>query len=97
MDIVYSLQGVKFEWNFNKAQINLEKHGVTFEEAAEVFFDPFYQIGDATANNEGREFILGYSLSYRLLLVVVLEKSQRNRIISARPATRQEKKLYEQY
>lgn len=97
MDIVYSLQGVKFEWNFNKAQINLEKHGVTFEEAAEVFFDPFYQIGDATANNEGREFILGYSLSYRLLLVVFLEKSQRNRIISARPATRQEKKLYEQY
>ena len=97
MDIVYSLQGVKLEWNFNKAQINLEKHGVTFEEAAEVFFDPFYQIGDATANNEGREFILGYSLSYRLLLVVVLEKSQRNRIISARPATRQEKKLYEQY
>ncbi|WP_269431323.1 BrnT family toxin [Crocosphaera watsonii] len=54
-------------------------------------------MGDATANNEGREFILGYSLSYRLLLVVVLEKSQRNRIISARPATRQEKKLYEQY
>ena len=75
MDIVYSLQGVKFEWNFNKAQINLEKHGVTFEEAAEVFFDPFYQIGDATANNEGREFILGYSLSYRLLLVVFLEKT----------------------
>lgn len=96
MDVVYSLQGVKFEWNSNKAQINLEKHGVTFEEAAEVFFDPFYQIGDATANNESREFILGYSLSYRLLLVVFVEKSERNRIISARPATRQEKKLYEQ-
>ena len=96
MNVVYRLQGVEFEWDTNKAQINLEKHGVTFEEAAEVFFDPFYQEGDATANNESREFILGYSLTYRLLLVVYVERSQRTRIISARPATRQEKKLYEQ-
>jgi uncharacterized DUF497 family protein len=96
MDVVYRLQGTEFEWNSNKAQINLEKHGVTFEEAAEVFFDPFYQVGDATANNESREFILGYSLAYRLLLVVFVERSERTRIISARPATRQEKKLYEQ-
>ncbi len=96
MDVVYSLQGAEFEWDSNKAQINFDKHGVTFEEAAEVFFDPFYQIGDATANNESREFILGYSLAYRLLLVVFVERSQRNRIISARPATRKEKNLYEQ-
>ncbi|MGK7942088.1 MAG: BrnT family toxin [Crocosphaera sp.] len=95
MDVVYSLQGAEFEWDSNKAQINFDKHGVTFEEA-EVFFDPFYQIGDATANNESREFILGYSLAYRLLLVVFVERTQRNRIISARPATRKEKNLYEQ-
>ena len=50
MDSVYRLQGVEFEWDTNKFQINLEKHGVSFEEAAEVFFDPFYQEGDATAN-----------------------------------------------
>jgi uncharacterized DUF497 family protein len=48
MDIIYQLQGVAFEWDADKAQSNLEKHGVTFEEAAEVFFDPFYQSGDAT-------------------------------------------------
>ncbi len=96
MDIVYRLQGIEFEWDNNKAQINLEKHGVTFEEAAEVFFDPFYQTGDATANNEQREFIIGYSLAYRLLLVVYVERAQRTRIISARPATRTERKLYEQ-
>ena len=96
MDIFYRLQGIEFEWDPNKAQINFKKHGVTFEEAAEVFFDPFYQVGNATDNEENREFILGYSLAYRLLLVVYLERGQRTRIISARPASRQEKNLYEQ-
>ena len=62
MDIVYRLQGVEFELNEKKARSNLEKHGVKFEEATEVFFDPFYQVGDATTNNQQRDFILGYSL-----------------------------------
>ena len=97
MDSVYRLQGVEFEWDTNKFQINLEKHGVSFEEVAEVFFDPFYQEGDATANDEQRNFILGYSRTQRLLLVVYVERSLRIRIISARPATRTERKLYEQF
>lgn len=71
------------------------KLDVTFEEASEVFFDPFYQTGDASSNNEKREFIIGYSSYYRLLLVVFVERSQRNRLISARPTTRAERKLYE--
>jgi uncharacterized protein len=96
MDIVYRLQGIEFEWNKNKEESNLEKHGVKFEEAAEVFFDPFYQLGDATANDEKRDLIIGYSLSSRLLLVVYVERGKRTRIISARPATRNERKLYEQ-
>ena len=96
MDIVYRLQDIDFEWDENKARSNIEKHGVKFEEATEVFFDPFYQLGDATANNQQRDFILGYSLSQRLLLVVYLERSRRTRIISARPATNTERKLYEQ-
>ncbi|WP_017292688.1 BrnT family toxin [Geminocystis herdmanii] len=96
MNIVYNLQGIEFEWDSNKADSNVIKHGVTFEEAVEVFLDPFYQTGDATRNNEQREFILGYSLKYRLLLVIFMEKNQRNRIISARLATRYEQKLYEQ-
>lgn len=53
-------------------------------------------MGDATANNQQRDFILGYSLSQRLLLVVYLERSRQTCIISARPATRTERKLYEQ-
>jgi len=96
MNIVCRLQGVEFEWNENKAQSNIEKHDVTFEEATEVFFDPFYQVGDATTNNEQRDFIIGYSLSQRLLLVVYVERGKRSRIISARPATRIERKLYEE-
>ncbi|BAY25768.1 hypothetical protein NIES2100_55760 [Calothrix sp. NIES-2100] len=96
MDILYRLQGIEFEWDQNKEESNIEKHGVTFEEAAEVFFDPFYQIGDATANDEQRDLIVGYSLASRLLLVVYVERGKRTRIISARPATRTERKLYEQ-
>ncbi len=69
---------------------------MTFEEAAEVFFDPFYQTGDASANNEQRDFMIGYSLSERLLLVVYVERRERIRIISARVTTRTERKLYEQ-
>ena len=49
-----------------------------------------------SANNEERDFILGYSLSQRLLLVVYVERQTRNRIISARIATKSERRLYEQ-
>ncbi|MBI1880474.1 MAG: BrnT family toxin [Chloroflexi bacterium] len=96
MDIIYRLQGVEFEWDEDKAQSNIQKHGVTFEEAAEVFFDPFYQTGDASVDDdEQRDFIIGYTFSQRILLVVYIERDERTRIISARPATRIERKLYE--
>ncbi len=97
MDVVYRLQGAEFEWEENKARSNLDKHGVAFEEAVEVFFDPFYQLGEAdTSNREERDFIIGYSLSQRLLLAVYTERGARTRIISARTATRSERKLYDE-
>jgi uncharacterized protein len=96
MDVIYSLQGIEFEWDEDKAASNVQKHGVTFEEAVEAFFDPFYQRGDASIAGEQRDFIIGYSLSQHLLLVVCLTREERIRIISARPATRAERKLYEQ-
>jgi uncharacterized protein len=96
MDIIYQLQGVEFEWDEEKARSNLTNHGVTFEEAAEVFFDPFYQGGDASTEDEAREFVIGYSLAQRLLLVVYVDRGERTRIISARQATRPERKLYEE-
>lgn len=97
MDVVYRLQGVEFEWDTDKAQSNRQKHGIAFEEATEVFFDPFYQTGDATVDaTEEREFIIGYTFSQRLLLAVYTERGERTRIISARPATRAEKELYDE-
>ncbi|MBL8089277.1 MAG: BrnT family toxin [Anaerolineales bacterium] len=97
MNITYQLQGMVFEWDENKAQSNLQKHSVTFEEAAEVFFDPFYQTGDASVDEgEERDFIIGYTFSQRLLLAVYTERNDRTRIISARLATRAERKVYEE-
>ncbi len=96
MSILYQLQDIEFQWDENKAQSNLLKHGIAFEEAAEVFFDPFHQTGDASTDDEQRDFIVGYSLLQRILLVVYVEREQRTRIISARRATRHERKLYEE-
>ena len=96
MDVIYRLQDIEFEWDVNKARSNVKKHGVTFDEAAEVFLDPFYQAGDATVDDEKREFIIGYSLTPRLLLVVHTQRGKRTRIVSVRPATRHERKKYEE-
>jgi len=96
MDIQYRLEGFEFEWYTAKAQTNFEKHGVTFEEATEVFLDPFHVVGDASANRQEREFALGYSLAERLLLIIHIERGERIRMISARVATRTERRLYEQ-
>jgi uncharacterized protein len=95
MTTTFRLQGHEFEWDEVKAISNLEKHGVTFEEAAEVFLDPFYQVGDDGSSVEERIWIIGYSLALRLLFVVHTERGEHIRIISARPATRAERKLYE--
>ena len=96
MNIVYRLQGREFEWDSAKADVNLDKHGVTFEEAAEVFFDPFFQTGEASRDDEEvRDYIIGYTSANRLLLAVYVERTLRTRIISARPVTRTERKQYE--
>ena len=96
MDITYQLEGATFEWDGRKALDNAHKHGVTFAEASEAFFDPFCQGGDASVAGEMRSFTLGYSLAGRLLLVVHAERSRTTRIISARVATRAERRAYEQ-
>ncbi len=96
MNIVFQLQGVEFEWDAEKHAANLQKHGVKFEIAAEVFFDPFYQTGDASTAKEKRDYIIGYSFSEKLFLVVFVERGKSTRIISARAATPTERKLYEE-
>ena len=95
MDHILVQQGLEFEWDVEKASSNLEKHGVSFEDAAEAFLDPFHRGGNASESGEFRQFIIGYTTASRLALVVFVERSPRVRIISARPATRRERKAYE--
>jgi uncharacterized DUF497 family protein len=88
----------QFEWNDDKAAKNLIKHRVSFEEAATVFddvlsitfIDPDHSI------QELREITIGLSLKNRLLLVFSTERNNKIRIFSAREATKQERKKYEE-
>ena len=97
MDNVYELNGITFVWDPNKAQINLKSHeGVTFEQAAEAFFDPFLKIIDASPEEEVRDAIIGMDMRWNMLFVVhILIEDERIRIISARKVTRREKEIYE--
>jgi Uncharacterized protein conserved in bacteria len=89
---------MEFEWNPDKATGNLEKHGVSFQEAVTVFNDPLsvtfpdpnHSIG------ESRYIIIGISRFGQLLIVAHTDRLERVRIISARKATRQEQRFYEQ-
>ena len=85
----------RFEWDSNKAESNLAKHGVSFDEAMSVFADPAaVYLGDELAEQEERFAVIGMSRAARVLLVVHVERSERDRIISARPATAVEERIY---
>jgi len=87
-----------FEWDAYKATANLAKHGVSFEEAATVFSDPFsLTISDpAHSQAEDRFITLGWSHRRKLLVVVHTERGDNLRVISARRASRRERKTYEE-
>jgi hypothetical protein len=71
MDIKFILNGITFIWNEEKAEQNFHKHeGITFEQSAEAFFDPFLVIVDASRNNESRDAIIGMDRRWNLLFVV---------------------------
>lgn len=87
-----------FEWDKLKASLNIRKHGVCFEEASTVFSDPLaLTIYDPLhSEDEDRYVTLGESQRRRLLVVVFTDRDDRIRIISAREATRRERKDYEE-
>jgi uncharacterized protein len=88
---------MRFEWNAQKASVNLAKHGVSFGEALEVFYDRNALEGyDAEhSTEESRFFIIGLS-SRRLLFVVYAEiETEIVRLISARKASKTERDFYE--
>ncbi|MGB6068109.1 MAG: BrnT family toxin [Desulfomonilaceae bacterium] len=90
--------GLTFEWDKRKAASNLNKHGVSFEEAASVFGDTLsLTIADPDHSaEEDRLMLLGISERGRLLVVCHTERRDNIRIFSARPATRGERKTYEE-
>ena len=87
----------EFEWDTEKAESNLQKHGVSFEEAATAFFDPLsLTIPDPLHSSEENRFVTtGLSNRQRQVVVVHSEGDARIRIISARLATASERKRYE--
>jgi len=87
-----------FEWDAHKAATNLVKHSVSFDEAKTVFDDPLYvDFYDPDHSDEEHRYIMiGMSLKNRLLLVAYTERGDILRLISAREATRVERKAYEQ-
>ena len=88
---------MKIEWDPKKAKSNLEKHGVSFEEAATALSDPMAATGADPDHSitEERFVTFGVSEKGRLVVVSHTEKDQTIRIISARKASKGERELYE--
>ena len=87
-----------FEWDPEKAKKNIRKHDVSFDEASSVFDDPMFitVIDEEHSSDEERYITIGISNKNRLLLVAHTERDDHIRIISARKATRNEEKFYEE-
>jgi uncharacterized protein len=92
------MKKLRFEWDPNKSKANQDKHGVSFEEAASVFYDEwaieFYD--DENSDWEDRFLLLGISANLRLLMICHCYRANESviRIISARKATKIESKHY---
>lgn len=87
---------LKFAWDERKASSNLRKHGVSFQEGSTVFRDPL-AIAVEDSADPGRILLLGLSERQRLVLVVHAEVDESTiRIISARIATANERRRYEE-
>jgi uncharacterized DUF497 family protein len=89
---------IEFEWDPDKAELNLKRHGVAFKEAATVFRDPLgITIFDPDHSEEEDRFItVGFSGSGRLLMVGHTDRGERVRIINARQLSRAERDAYEE-
>ena len=90
---------MEFEWDPDKAARNIAKHGVSFHEAASVFGDPLAltYFDPDHSDDEDRFLTFGESNKGRVLVVSHTDREDRVRIISARRATRRERKTYERY
>ncbi len=89
---------IEFQWDDNKAKVNSEKHGITFQEAKTVFYNEFADqfFDKENSYEEDRFLLLGRSIHARILMVChcYRESDEVIRIISARKATKTETKFY---
>ena len=91
--------GLRFSWDPRKAAANVRKHGVSFDEASTAFADPLsITVPDPDHSDDDTRFLLvGQSLRHRILVVIHAERSESDiRLISARPASRRERRIYEE-
>jgi len=88
---------VEFEWDAEKAQANLSKHGVSFETAAQIFKRDRLNVRAEWVENEFRETDIGIADNLVIFVVAHTDRSGITRIISARRATRNERKLFDDY
>ncbi|MBI4405385.1 MAG: BrnT family toxin [Deltaproteobacteria bacterium] len=91
---------MKFVWDTGKAKANWRKHKIAFEEATTVFYDPLAKIMDDPdhSDSENRFILIGHSQKRNLLFVVHVYTKEENiiRIISARKATKRERRAFEE-
>ena len=89
MDVVYTLEGIRFTWDRRKAVANIRQHGISFETAAEVFLDPFLQVVEIQKeNDEEREAVIGMTIAWQILFVAYVSLPTAFRLISAREVTK---------
>ena len=95
MDVKKVINGLPFEWDENKEKINIRKHRISFDEAALVFFDDMRKdfFDYKHSSDENRNVALGRVNG--IIFVVYTKRAKRSlRLISARPATKMEKRKY---
>jgi uncharacterized protein len=92
---------IDFEWDPRKADYNFQKHGISFEEASSAFYDEHARLmyDPDHSQDEDRYILLGVSEESQLLMVCHLYKENDRliRIISARPATKDERRQYQEF
>ena len=86
---------LKFEWDENKNAVNINKHGVSFEEAAAVFSDPRrYEMYDGIHSLIEKRWIIIGLAGFKLLKVSFTERKDKIRLISARKANKKDMEVY---
>lgn len=88
---------MRFEWDNDKAESNVLKHGISFEEAVTVFADPYLLFTEDSIHSQGeeREWAIGEAENGSIVVVVFTMRGKQIRIISARSATKRECQQYE--